>query len=424
MRRTFLFRYQIPSTKEIAEAPALDRPAPFGYSPGMPHHDVVILGAGASGLCCALFAARRGRGVTLVDHGPVAARKVRISGGGRCNFTHLDACAEDYSSANPAFVRSALARFGPWDAVALLAELGLGYEEKNPGQLFCSQGAPALARAMEQACRNAGAGFLLRRSIEQVQRTDAGYRVHTDHDELTCDHLVLALGGPSWPDAGATDLGMRLAAGLGLSVLPPRPALVPFVLPPEQQKLCRELAGVSLRARLQAAGHVVEDDLLFTHKGLSGPAALQLSLYWQRGQAMHADLLPGLNLSAELREARQSKTRLKNHLAHHIPARVAGILLPPALAEKPLCELSNADLDRVVAQLTAFPCTPQRTEGMLKAEVAAGGVDTREISSKTMQARNCPGLFVIGELLDVTGKLGGYNLQWAWSSGHAAAQYV
>ncbi|MGE4291576.1 MAG: NAD(P)/FAD-dependent oxidoreductase [Desulfovibrio sp.] len=390
----------------------------------MVQSQVVILGAGASGLCCALFAARRGRGVLLLDHGPVTARKLRISGGGRCNFTHLDARPEHYLSENPHFAKSALARFSPWDAVSLFSELGLGYEEKNPGQLFCSQGAPALARALEDACLDAGVRIRLRSHILGAERCGEGFLVRTDQDELLCHSLVLALGGPSWSTAGATDLGFSLARRFGLRIVPPRPALAPFVLDPAGQRLCSALAGVSLRARLCAGTAVIEDDLLFTHKGISGPAALQLSLHWERGQEILADLLPGLDLAAHLQGERRRKTLLRNHLAGLLPSRLPGVLLPPELAEKPLCDLSNAELDAATQRLLALRLRPTRTEGLGKAEVTAGGVDTRQISSKTMQADALPGLFVIGETLDVTGQLGGYNLHWAWASAHAAAQFA
>lgn len=354
----------------------------------------------------------------------MAARKLRISGGGRCNFTHLEARAQDYLSENPHFAKSALSRFTPWDAVSLFSELGLGHEEKSPGQLFCTQGAPALAKALEDACRDAGARFALRTRILDVERSGEGFIVRTDHDDLACESLVIALGGPSWPTAGATDFGFALAKRFGLRIIPPRPALVPFVLSGKEQRLCSELAGVSLRARLTSEAHSIEDDLLFTHKGVSGPAALRLSLLWERGAAISADLLPGLDLAAHLRNERKRKTMLRNHLAGLLPARVPAALLPSELADTPLCDLSNADIDVVTKRLLALQLQPTRTEGLGKAEVTAGGVDTRQISSKTMQADTLPNLFIIGETLDVTGQLGGYNLQWAWASGHAAAQFV
>lgn len=390
----------------------------------MPHDHAVILGAGASGLCCALFAARRGRSVLLLDHGAVTARKLRISGGGRCNFTHLDAQAQDYLSENPHFAKSALSRFTPWDAVGLFADLGLGYEEKNPGQLFCAEGAPALARALETACLDAGVRIGLRTRILDAERCGEGFLVRTDQGDFTGQSLVLALGGPSWPTAGATDLGFSLAKRFGLRIVPPRPALAPFILDAPGQRLCGQLAGVSLRARLQCGNTSIEDDLLFTHKGISGPAALQLSLHWERGLDIVVDLLPGLDLAAHLRSEHRRKTQLKNHLAGLLPARVAAALLPPELAEKPLCELSSADMDAACERLLALRLLPLRTEGLGKAEVTAGGVDTRQISSKTMQADALPGLFVIGETLDVTGRLGGYNLHWAWASAFAAAQFI
>ncbi|MEF2145665.1 MAG: aminoacetone oxidase family FAD-binding enzyme [Desulfovibrionaceae bacterium] len=419
-KQAFSPLYQIPMPKGIV----LDRQQGLAYARGMFHCDVLILGAGAAGLCCGLLAAQRGRHVDILDHGPVAARKLRISGGGRCNFTHLDAGPADYLSENPHFATSALTRFTPWDAVALFAELGLGYEEKNPGQLFCAQGAPALAKALETACTRAGARLHLRTEIRSVQHDGQLFQVDTNAGSWSAASLVLALGGPSWPSAGATDLGLRLAKDFGLKIIPPRPALVPLLLSGKDKARCCSLAGVSLPAQLRSGRTEVRDDLLFTHRGLSGPAVLQLSLHWERGTPVEIDLLPGLDLGELLRQGRNRKTLLRNHLATLLPARVAAEFVPEELAQRPLCELSNTDMDCAAQNLQSWTVIPPRSEGMDKAEVTAGGVDTRRISSKTMQAEHLPGLFVIGESLDVTGRLGGYNLHWAWASAHAAAQFV
>ncbi|WP_028587012.1 aminoacetone oxidase family FAD-binding enzyme [Desulfocurvus vexinensis] len=413
--------------------------------------DVIVAGAGAAGLFFAARAARRGLAVLVLDPGaPMggAARKVRVSGGGRCNFTNLDMDPGRYLCANPHFTRSALARFTPWDAVAWLGEHGLGYEEKAPGQLFCAQGAAAVATALEADCAGAGVRLELGRPVRGVERAGDGFSVATEGGALAARAVAVATGGLSWPAVGASGLGFEVAAALGLRVEPPRPALVPLVCGSQGGSKggswpYADLAGVALPARVACAGAAFTDDLLFTHKGLSGPVILQISTYWRRGAALSIDLLPGQDAAALLAAARSAKGRgralVRNFLAAHLPARLAARLAaqvaapapaprpgaaPLALADTPLADLTAPQLHALAQALGAWTVLPTRSEGWAKAEVTAGGVDTAVLSSQTMAARHIPGLYFLGEVQDVTGHLGGYNLHWAWASAHAAALAV
>ena len=427
--------------------------------------DVIVAGAGASGLFFAARAARRGLAVLVLDPGaPIggAARKVRISGGGRCNFTNLDMDPGRYLCANPHFTRSALARFTPWDAVAWLGEHGLGYEEKAPGQLFCAQGAAAVAGALEADCAGVGVRLELGRPVRGVERAGDGFSVMTESGALAARAVAVATGGLSWPAVGASGLGFEVAAALGLRVVPPRPALVPLVCGGKGggNWPYADLAGVALPVRVACAGAAFTGDLLFTHKGLSGPVILQISTYWRRGEALTIDLLPGQDAAALLAAARSAKGRgrtlVRNFLAAHLPARLAARLAaqvaapapaprpasgpvrqsgqqpggppfsgsgaaPLALADTPLADLTTQQLYALAQALGAWTVLPTRSEGWAKAEVTAGGVDTAALSSQTMAARHIPGLYFLGEVQDVTGHLGGYNLHWAWASAHAAA---
>lgn len=383
--------------------------------------DVIVAGAGASGLFFAARAARRGLAVLVLDHGSAPARKVRVSGGGRCNFTNLDMGPERYLCANPHFTRSALARFTPWDAVAWLGDHGLGYEEKAPGQLFCAQGAAAVVRALEADCAAAGVRLDLGVPVRAVQREGDGFSVATGRGVLGARAVAVATGGLSWPGVGASGLGFEVAAALGLRVVPPRPALVPLVC---GHWPYADLAGVALPVRAACAGAAFAGDLLFTHKGLSGPVILQISSFWRRAEALSIDLLPGRDAAALLAAARaargRGRTLVRNFLAAHLPARLAA-RLPGALADTPLADLAAPQLRALAQALNAWTVLPTRSEGWARAEVTAGGVDTAGLCSRTMTARHIPGLYFLGEVQDVTGQLGGYNLHWAWASAHAAA---
>lgn len=382
--------------------------------------EVVVIGAGASGLFCAQAAARRGRTVLVLEAGTRACRKLRASGGGRCNLTHLGATAADYFSDNPHFCKSALARFGPEAAVRFFGERGLAFEDKEPGRLFCVQGAGAVARVLEEECERAGVGLRLDCPVSAVEG-GGPFVLRTARGTLTAGKLVLAAGGPSWPDLGATDFAQTLARARGLAVVAPRPALVPLVLGGAEAALCRDLAGISLPARVGCGGRGFEGGLLFTHRGLSGPAVLDASCVWRPGMALCVDLLPHV-APGELFAQRSSRALVRTVAARHLPERLARALVPEPLGARPLNQAAARDLEALERGLRAWSLLPVGTEGLARAEVTAGGLDTRRVSSKTMEHLDLPGLFCVGECLDVTGRLGGYNLQWAWSSGFAAAQ--
>lgn len=396
--------------------------------------DVLILGAGASGLLCALTAARRGRKVLLADQGGQSGRKLRASGGGRCNCTNLGAAPAHYLSQAPQFTKQALARYTPARFLAQLNELGLSAHEEEQGKMFCDQGAQSLAEALEKACRKAGCRFLLGRAVTGMARPqgaaeDAGsapFRVDTDHGPLFAPRVVLALGSPAWPALGGTDIVARLAGQLGLPHVPARPALTPFELSGRALEICRDLAGLSVVARLSLPdGTAYADGLLFTHQGLSGPAALQISSHWRRGLAIRVDLATDTDVAAYLRAPEQAKKQARTAVAALLPRRLAEVRLaelPEAIAGRRLAELSRAELETVERIVTGWSITPKGTAGMARAEAASGGLHTEAFSPKTMQCRLLPGLFATGEALDVAGELGGYNLHWAWASGFAAGQ--
>lgn len=384
--------------------------------------DVVVVGAGAAGLFLAIHAARRGRTVTVLDPGPKPARKVRISGGGRCNFTNLAAAPERYRCGNPHFVKSALARFSPWDMVGFLGKHGLSYEEKDPGQLFCVEGAGAVARALEDAAADEGVRIATDAAVDGVWTDGDHHIARTERGEYKARSLVIATGGPSWPGVGASWFGFDVARQHGLRVEPPRPALVPLVC---GQWKHAELSGVSMPVRITSCGEETMGDLLITHRGLSGPAALNISLAWRKGEPLVVDLLPGRHLATLIDDERKEsgRTLVRKLLTRHLPARLVERLCGH-VGFLHIADLDNDTLKELCGRVHAWEILPTRTEGWEKAEAAAGGVDTALISSKTFEARTVPGLFFVGEVLDVVGELGGYNLHWAWASAFAAAQSV
>lgn len=382
--------------------------------------DVTILGAGASGLCCAIACARRGRNVLVLDHGGKAARKVLASGGGRCNCTNMEIGPTDYHCANAHFVKSALARFTQWDFLDWL-QGRVATREEDGGKVFCSDGALALARFLDAEARQAGVAFRLGTPLADARKDGDTFVVDTDAGPVRSASLVLALGGKSWPGLGATEGGYVLAKRFGLGVTGLRPGLTPLLARPEMAGFCRELAGVSLPVRLGGPCDVA-GDLLFTHKGISGPAVLDASLFWQTGQSLAIDLLPGIDLEAALAEA--ERLEIKNALARLLPKRLATSLCQHLGLSGTVAGLSHKTRRELAARLAAFPFTPAKAEGWAKAEVTLGGVDTAGVSSKTLEAAAVPGLYVIGELLDVTGRLGGFNLHWAWASGFAAGAFA
>jgi len=384
----------------------------------MQRYDVLILGAGASGLACAMTCGQRGRRVCVVDHAGETGPKVRVSGGGHCNLTNRVVTADDYACGNPHFVKSALAQYPPAQMPALLARHGLTLEERSHGQLFCLQGAATVADVLTREAVEAGARLLLGTAIRDARRDAEGFDVETNQGLLKSRSLVVATGGLAWPQIGATHIGYALARGFGLQVTPLRPALAPLLARPAQADWCRALSGISLPVRIagarQAAG-----DLLFTHRGISGPAVLDASLFWRKGDTLQIDFLPGIDLAATL--ARTPRMTPQNALALVLPRRLAFSLCPTPAT---IAELSKVRLKELARLVQAFAFEPADTAGYAKAEVTLGGVDTAQISSKTMEVKTIPGLFFIGEALDVTGRLGGFNLQWAWSSGYVAGLHA
>ena len=384
----------------------------------------VILGAGAAGMMCA---AHTGGDTLVIDHARNPGEKIRISGGGRCNFTNMYASAENYLSANPHFCKSALARYSQWDFIELMDRHGIAWREKTLGQLFCDGSAKQVVAMLVDELTRASADLWLQTSVISVARDGDGYRVELDREgkrqALTCRNLVLATGGKSIPKMGATGLAYDIARQFGLRITETRPGLVPFTFPEGRFKA---LAGVALPARLSNARTSFDEALLFTHRGLSGPSVLQLSSYWREGEEISVNLIPDGALFAALRDQRQSQGRrdLTTELARHLPARLVEFLTADLALKGRLADQSDAALQALCDQLANWRLTPSGSEGYRTAEVTLGGIDTDALSSKTMQAKSQPGLYAIGEAVDVTGWLGGYNFQWAWSSAVAAGAAI
>lgn len=391
-------------------------------------YDVIIVGAGAAGLMCAAQAGKRGRRVLLVDKAEKIGKKILISGGGRCNFTNLGVHAGAYLSHNPHFCKSALARYTPQHFLDLMRQHKLGWHEKTLGQLFCEQKAPAIVEMLWQECAQAEVELRLNTTIEDFAQVDGGFQLQTDAGEQwQAMSLVIATGGPSIPRMGATDSGLQIAKRFGLKSIPFVPALVPFTFTQDVlDGLLAGLAGVSTEVVVSCGQGSFREQMLFTHRGLSGPAMLQISSYWRKGMALEIDLLPGRDAYAWLQVMQQQrpKAELKTLLAEVLPQRLAQRLCEQVIPNRPLGQYADKALQAIVQQLQAWELTPSGTEGMRTAEVSLGGVDTRELSSKTFEARKVSGLYFIGETVDVTGWLGGYNFQWAWASGWCAGQYV
>lgn len=392
--------------------------------------DVVIIGAGGAGMMCAIRAGRRGRSVVLLDHARKVGGKILISGGGRCNFTNLGAGPGNYVSRNPHFMKSALARFTPSDFIELVVAHGIAFHEKKLGQQFCDGSAQAIVTMLEDECRKAGAIFELSseiRRVEKISSTPPRFRIETSRGPIECDSLVIASGGLSIPKIGATGFGYEIARQFGLELVERAPALDGFVFSQKELKAFEGLAGVALDCRITSRGVSFQEAILFTHGGLSGPASLQASLHWYPGDPVTIDLLPGLDLFSWLLDKKKSgnKSRVKNILSELMPSRLAErwceLRFPDS---RPLPEVSEKELKAFCDELQAWTFTPHATVGYSKAEVTRGGVSTDELSSKTLESRKVPGLYFIGEVVDVTGWLGGYNFQWAWASGAAAGEVV
>jgi len=388
--------------------------------------DVVIIGAGAAGMFCAAQAGQLGCRVLLLDNGKKPGRKILMSGGGRCNFTNMHADPAAYLSSNPHFCKSALARYTQWDFIDLVNRYGIAYHEKTLGQLFCDESAQQIVDMLVQECELGLVSLRLRSEVLGVEKTAAGFELQLNGSIVSARSLVVASGGLSMPGLGATPFGYKLAEQFSLKVLPTRAALVPFTLHKPLLEHSQSLSGVSVPAEITAEnGTRFREAILFTHRGLSGPAVLQISSYWQPGEFVSINLLPAFDLAGFLDEQRQAHPNqsLKNTLALHLPKRLVECLQTLGqLPEATLKQLTSGQIAALVDNLQNWRVQPNGTEGYRTAEVTIGGVDTHELSSKTMQANKVPGLYFIGEVVDVTGWLGGYNFQWAWSSAWACAQ--
>lgn len=385
--------------------------------------DVLIIGAGAAGLMCAAEAGRRGRSVLVMDHSAVPGRKIHASGGGRCNFTNLSTTSDNYISRNPRFCKSALSRFGPHDFASMIERCGVRYHEKKDGQLFCNESSAKITGMLQGMCQKNGVVMLLNCRVERIVHTDC-FTVETNLGLFRSRSLVVATGGLSHKELGATGFGYDIARKFGLGLVPLKPALVPFVLDRNDLKRFGELTGVSIDAIVRCNGGEFRGGVLFTHRGLSGPAILQVSSFWNKGDRININLIPGRDPYELLAAKKQSRTEMKTLLSRYLPRRFAQKWCSLYARSAPVCQYADRELRDIARLLQHWELHPEATEGYENAEVTLGGVDTDELSSKTMEARKVPGLYFVGEVVDVTGHLGGFNLQWAWSSGHAAGQYV
>ncbi|EPL8004311.1 NAD(P)/FAD-dependent oxidoreductase [Klebsiella aerogenes] len=392
----------------------------------MERFDAIVIGAGAAGMFCAAQAGQLGCRVLLLDNGKKPGRKILMSGGGRCNFTNMYVEPAAYLSQNPHFCKSALARYTQWDFIELVGKYGIAWHEKTLGQLFCDDSAEQIVNLLLSECEKGGVEIRLRSEILSVERDEQGYRLQVNGETLAAKKLVIASGGLSMPGLGASPFGYKVAEQFSLKVLPTRAGLVPFTLHKPLLEQLQVLSGVSVPATITAEnGTLFRENLLFTHRGLSGPAVLQISSYWQPGEFVTVNLLPDCDLEAFLNEQRGAHPNqsLKNTLAMQLPKRLVECLQQLGqIPDVTLKQLNVRDQQALVETLTAWRVQPNGTEGYRTAEVTLGGVDTNELSSRTMEARKAPGLYFIGEVMDVTGWLGGYNFQWAWSSAWACAQ--
>ncbi len=394
----------------------------------MIYSDVVIIGAGAAGLMAAATAGYRGRSVTVVDMGKKPGRKILISGGGRCNFTNENAGPENYLCQNPHFTKSALSRYSAQDFIELVDRHGLNYHHKTLGQLFCDDSAQDIVDILMTECEWAGVNIALRSEVISVVKNDTGYAIKTNAESYQCESLVVASGGLTMPKLGASPIGYKIAEQFGLSVLPTTAALVPFTLHDHDKQKFDGLSGISINTEVTSEdGTKFKENILFTHRGLSGPAILQISSFWRAGQAVTINLLPESpvdRLVAEWRDTCPQKS-LKNMLSTVLPKRfVEALVKQKDISDKAINQISNDEISYLSQYLHQWQIKPNGTEGYRTAEVTLGGVDTNELSSKTFEAKKAKGLFFIGEVIDVTGWLGGYNFQFAWSSGVACGQVI
>jgi len=388
----------------------------------MGDYDAIILGAGAAGMMCAATAGQRGRRVLLADHADAPGKKILISGGGRCNFTNIHIAADRYLSANPHFAKSALGRYTPQDFLGLIGRYGIAWHEKTLGQLFCDGSAKQIVAMLEEECTAGGVTMALGQPVTDITHGDGLFRVKLGDRIVSAPSLVLATGGPSIPKLGATGFAYEVARQFDLKVVQPRPALVPFTLGPDDA-LFQSLSGVSAEVEVRWNKTRFREAALFTHRGLSGPAMLQISSYWEHRTPIHVNFLPDLDVDWLLAEKRnRPRTGLRRVLVERFPERMADALLERLGAQGDLGNLPDKTLRQIGERLAGWSFIPSGTEGYAKAEVTVGGIATAGLSSRTMEAAKVPGLYAIGEAVDVTGWLGGYNFQWAWASGWAAGQ--
>ncbi len=382
--------------------------------------DICIIGAGAAGMMCAAVAGARGASVVLLDHAERAGEKIRISGGGRCNFTNLHCGPDNFISANPHFAKSALSRYTQWDFIALVERYDIAWHEKTKGQLFCDGRSQQIIDMLLAECETAGVELRLGTQVLGVEKLGEGFAVTTPTQTISASKVVVACGGPSIPKMGATGFGYKLAEQFGLNVITPEPALVPLTFTGELKEPIAALSGVSVDSRVSNDRAAFDESLLFTHRGLSGPSILQISSYWNAGEPITIDMAPGRDSLEELRGAKAATPKLspEKWLAERLPARLA-THIASGFAYARLADMPDRELQNLALQVSQWHIRPAGTEGYRKAEVTRGGVDTDELSSKTLESKRVPGLYFIGEVVDVTGHLGGHNFQWAWASGYA-----
>lgn len=390
----------------------------------MQSYDVVIIGAGAAGMMCAVETAKRGRSVLILDHAAAPGEKIRISGGGRCNFTNIHASPKNFISRNPHFCISALSRYTQRDFIALVERHGIAYHEKTLGQLFCDGSARQIIDMLVSEMRGRGAELVLSTRVEAIGKTEEGFELALSTGSVSCQSLVVACGGKSIPKMGATGFGYELAERYGLAVVETRPALVPLTFDAKTLERLSPLAGNAVDAEIACGKTRFSEAMLFTHRGVSGPSVLQISSYWREGDEIRIAMLPGTDVAELVRAARRGNGRqaVQTVLANHLPKRLAQAIAEQTGLDGNLADLSEAQIKTVEAAVNDWRIKPAGSEGYRTAEVTLGGVDTNGLDQKTMQAKLMPGLFFIGEVVDVTGWLGGYNFQWAWSSGWAAGQ--
>ena len=385
--------------------------------------DVVIIGAGASGLMCAREAGERNRSVLVLEHMNRTGKKIRISGGGRCNFTNIHLQPDQYLSDNPHFCKSALARFTPRDFISMAERHGIAYSEKEEGRMFCQRSSGDIVKMLDEECRNAGVKILLNCRVGSITKT-GHFSIATNSARIEAGALVIATGGLSYPELGATDLGFRIAQKFGLRLTRLRPALVPLLFSRRDLHAFDGLSGISFDAVVRCKGREFRGKVLFTHRGMSGPAILQISSYWDCGDEISIDLMPGMDSYALLTGMRKSRMELSNLLSSYLPRRFCLQWCAVNAPSRPVCQYTEKELREIAHKIHYWTIQFERTAGYAQAEVTAGGIDTAELSSRTMESKKVPGLFFAGEVIDIAGQLGGYNLQWAWSSGFAAGQYA